>query len=152
MTDPFEELILRVGEALGITLHVDKNHACLLKIHHKLSMQIQRDTTGEKVIIASFLIELPPGRFRQNVLAEALKANNLPDPRTAIFGYLKAKNMLTMHQIYPMNILDGKKLAILVANFIDYAEAWQHAVENGQPGPAPIQGTAAKTINPFGLR
>lgn len=151
MTDPFEELIHRLGEALGITLHVDKNRACQLKIHKQLSVQIQTDTTGEKVLIACMVIELPPGRFCENVLAEGLKANSLPDPRTAVFGYLKAKNMLTMHHFYPMAILDGKTLAVLVANFIDYAELWHHAIENGQPGPAPIHGTA-KTINPFGFR
>ncbi len=151
MNEPFEEIIQRLGEALGLTLHVDKNRACQLRIHKNLSIQIQTDTTGEKILIACLLAELPPGRFCENVLAEALKANNLPDPRTAIFGFLKMKNTLTLHQFYPLKQIDGKQLAVFVANFIDYAELWRQAIENGQPGPAPIHGSAKKE-NPFGLR
>lgn len=151
MTDPFEEMIQRLGEALGLTLHVDRNRACQLKIHKKLSIQIQTDTSGERILIASILTELPPGRFCENVLAEALKANNLPDPRTAVLGFLKIKNALAMHQFYNMGSMDGKQLAVLVANFIDYAELWQNAIENGQTSPAPIHGTI-KPVNPFGLR
>ena len=150
MNDPFEEIIQELGFALGITLHVDKNRACQLRVHHKLSVQIQLDTTGERILIGCMVIELPPGRFCENVLAEALKANNLPDPRTGIFGFLKQKNTLTLHQFYRMGSIDGKQLALFAANFIDYAELWQQAIENGQPGPAPIQGTAKKT-NPFRL-
>ena len=151
MTDPFEELIRQLSDSLGLTLRVDKNHACSLKIHEDLSIQIQTDSAQEKILIASFVAELPPGRFRQNVLSEALKTNNLPDPRTAVFGYLTANNQLTMHQRYPLALLDGAKLAVLVANFIDYAQLWHNAIRQGQPGPAPIQPTA-RPSNPFGLR
>ena len=151
MTDPFEEIIRQLGESLGLTLHVDKNRACVLKVHDALSIQIQTDSSQEKILIACFVIELPPGRFRENVLAEALKANHLPDPRTAIFGYLNAGNRLTMHQRYPLALLDGKKLAVLAANFIDYAELWHDVLKNGQSSPAPIAATS-KPTNPFGLR
>jgi hypothetical protein len=151
MTDPFEEIIQQLGESLGIALHVDKNRACVLKAHETLSIQIQTDSTQEKILLGCFVMELPPGRFRENVLAEALKANHLPDPRTAIFGYLAAGNRLTMHQRYPLSLLDGKKLAVLPANFMDYAEMWQEALKNGQPSPAPIAATV-KPTNPFGLR
>lgn len=151
MTDPFEELIQQLGEALGTTLHVDRNRACLLKVHDTLSVQLQTDSSQEKVLIAAFIAELPPGRFRENVLTEGLKANHLADPRTAIFGYLSSGNRFTMHQRYPIDLLDGKKLAVLVANFIDYAQLWKEAIQQGRPGPAPIVGTA-KTSNPFGLR
>jgi hypothetical protein len=151
MTDPFEALIQQLSAELKIKLQVDRNHACALKIHHKLTVQLQIDTALEKVLIASLVSEIPPGRFRENVLAEALKANNLPDPRTGILGYLSTGNRLTLHQRYPLATLDGKKLADLVAGFIDYADLWHEAIEKGQSSPAPIHGSKGSP-NPFGLQ
>ncbi len=150
-TDPFELLIAELGKALHVTLHVDRNHACALQVHHQLTIQIQTDAAQEKLLIAAIICELPPGRFRENVLSEALKANFLPDPRTGILGYLSLNNRLTLHQRYPLTMLDGKKLENLVAGFIDYAELWREAIEKGQTSPAPIHGSAMPT-NPFGLQ
>jgi hypothetical protein len=147
-TDPFETLIQQLGESLGIKLQVDRNHACAIKIHQKLTVQLQIDTAQEKLLLASLVYELPPGKFRENVLAEALKANNLPDPRTGILGYLSHNNYLTLHQRYLFASLDGKSLAMIVAGFIDYADLWREAIEKGQTSPAPIHGGGV--FKPFG--
>ena len=149
MTDPFETLIDQLGAILNIKLHVDHNHACALKIHQKLIIQLQMDTAQEKLLMASMICELPPGKFRENVLAEALKANNLPDPRTGTLGYLAINSHLTLHQSYPINSLDGAKLEMLLASFIDYAELWRVTIAKGQSSPSPISGSST---NPFGLR
>jgi hypothetical protein len=150
MTDPFETLIHQLGISLNVPLHVDRHHSCTLQIHQKLHVQLQVDAAQEKLWIASFLCELLPGKFRENVLSEALKANSLPDPRTGIFGFLSMTNRLTLHQVYRFPSLDGEKLAMYVAGFIDYAELWREAVERGQASPAPIHGSAS--TNPFGFK
>lgn len=150
MTDPFESLIDQLGFAINMKLHVDKSHACTLKIHQKLSIQMQMDMAMENLLIATFISELPPGKFRENVLAEALKANNLPDPRTGILGYLSINNQLTLHQRYRMDLLDGHKLQMFLAGFIDYADLWREAIEKGLSSPAPISGSS--TSNPFNLK
>jgi hypothetical protein len=150
MTDPFETLIHELGISLKVPLHVDKHHACTLKVHQKLNVQLQVDAALEKLWIASFICELLPGKFRENVLCEALKANDLPDPRTGIFGYISINNRLTLHQGYPFSSLDGEKLAMYVAGFIEYADLWRETIENGQTSPSPIHGN--KSTNPFGLR
>lgn len=146
----FATLLHELSAVLDVPLHVDRNHACLFRVHEQLSVQIQLDATQERLWMASFICELPPGKFRENILAEALKANNLPDPRTGIFGYLAINNHLTLHQRYPLASLDGQKLSQLLAGFIDYADLWRDAIARGQPGPAPIQ--SSKTTNPFGLK
>jgi hypothetical protein len=150
MIDPFEQLIEHLGIALGIKLHVDANRACLLNIHNRLSVQIQIDAAQEKLIIASFLFQLPPGRFRQNILAEALKTNHLPDPRVGILGFLASNSTLTMHQRYPITILNGEKLAALTASFIEYAQSWQDALSMGHTSPAPVAPTPKS--RPFGIK
>lgn len=148
--DPFETLIHELGVSLNVPLHADRNKACAIRIHHQLTVQLQIDVAQENLLLASFICEIPPGKFRENVFCEALKANHLPDPRTGIFGYLPINNRLTLHQHYPFASLDGQKLAQYVAGFIDYAELWRSAIENGQPGPAPIQYDAG--TNPSGFR
>ena len=147
MTDPFETLIHQLGISLNVPLHVDRHHACTLRVHQKLNVQIQVDAALEKLWIASFICELLPGKFRENVLCEALKSNNLPDPRVGIFGYISMNNRLTLHQSYPFAPLDGEKLANYVAGFIDYADLWRETIEKGQTSPAPIHG--GKSVNPF---
>lgn len=151
MIDPFEEQIQQLGEQLDIPLHVDANRACLLQIEKNLSVQIQTDTAQEKILLISLIAELPPGAFREKVLCQGLKSNHLPDPRTAIFSYLDAKKQLVMHQSYPLEFLNGEKLAALVAGFIEYAKLWYEAVEKGEPGPAPIEPDHLPP-NPFGLK
>lgn len=138
MTDFFESLIHQLGIALHTPLHVDHKHACTLQIHQKIRVQLQMDSAQEHVIALAFISELPPGKFRENVLAEALKANNLPDPRVGILGYLLTKNTLTLHQSYPIRSLDGHSLALFVAGLTDYAALWRDAIEHGQSSPAPI--------------
>jgi len=148
MTDPFEALIHQLGISLNVSLHVDRHHACTLQVHQKLRVQIQVDAALEKLWVAAFVAELLPGKFRENVLCEALKANHLEDPRTGIFGFISMNNYLTLHQGYPFSSIDAEKLTNYVAGFIDYATIWQETIEKGQTSPAPIRGSA----RPFGLK
>lgn len=150
MTDPFDLLIEQLGTSLKIHLHTDHNHVCSIKVHHRLTVQIQVDAAQENLLLASFICELLPGKFRENVLSEALKANNLPDPRTGILSFLPMKNQLTLHQYYPFASLDGEKLALYLAGFIDYANLWREAIERGEASPAPIH--VHPQSNPFGLK
>jgi hypothetical protein len=135
MTNPFEALIQQLGQFLRVPLHIDRYLACTLNIHQKFTVQLQMDSAHENVIVAAFICELPPGRFREDVLAEALKANNLPDPRIGILGFLLRTNHLTLHQFYPLASLDGERLSLFLANFIDYANLWQKAISNRESSP-----------------
>jgi hypothetical protein len=150
MTDPFELLVQQLGVSLNVPLYIDKNHACALQVHGKLTVQLQLDAAQEYLLIAAFICELPPGKFRENVLCEALKTNAQPDPRTGVMGYLAISNRLTMHQRYLFATLKSDQLAMIVAGFIDYAELWQDAVGKGQSSPSPIRATVSTNV--FGLK
>ena len=134
MKEPFEELIDQLSTILDVELHLDHHNAVALKIRERISIQIQENREQNQLLIACMICEIPPGRFRENVLAEALKANASQEMRGSL-GYLAMKNSLTLHQTYPMELLDGKKLAALTSNFIEYAERWGKAIQKGQVGP-----------------
>lgn len=131
----FEELLQALGKAFHLKLHVDRSNACSIQIHDHLVIQLQLDTSQENLWIFSKLIEVPPGKFRENIFREALKANALPDPRTAIFGYLPNTNHLALFQKYPLEVLNGERLAGLIGAFLEMAESWMKAINSGQSAP-----------------
>lgn len=135
MTDRFEELLHELGKVFQLELHIDRSHACSIQMSDGLTIQLQLDVSQENLWIFSKLAEIPPGKFRENVFREALKANALPDPRTAIFGYLANTNHLALFQKYPLTILNGDRLAGLIGSFVEMAENWLKALISGKPGP-----------------
>ncbi|MBS0625468.1 MAG: CesT family type III secretion system chaperone [Verrucomicrobia bacterium] len=151
MIDRFTELIQQLGQYLEMDLHVDHHHACSLKIRDKVQIQLQLDAAQEKLLVASFAIEVPPGKFRENVLKEALKTNALPDPRPAIISYLDRNNRLVLHLMLPLEILNGERLASYFGTFLEQVEAWIKAIEGGQVAPVLIESTV-KAPKPFGLK
>ena len=73
----FHDLIAELGEYIGEDLKVDLNMACSLEINNLIKVQIELDSPGEKILLMSLITELPPGKFRENILKDALKANFL---------------------------------------------------------------------------
>lgn len=135
MIGKFEELLQALGKVFHLELHIDRFNACSIKVHDQLTIQLQLDTAQENLWIFSKLIEVPPGKFRENVLTEALKANGLPDPLPANLGYISANNALALFQKYPLSILTGKRLAGLIGSFMEMADQWRIAIDSGKAGP-----------------
>lgn len=134
MTDRFEELLHELGKFFGLPLRPDKSHFCALSVQG-LVVQLQTDTAFEKLLIVAKLGELPAGRFREEVLKEALKANALPDPRVGVFAYVPQINQLMLFQRYPFDILNGERLAGLLGPFLELGGRWKTALAAGQTAP-----------------
>lgn len=135
MTDRFEELLHELGVVFRMPLHPDSLNACSLFIPPNPVIMLQLDESQEFLFLFSKIVEIPPGRFRENILAEALKANHLADPRPGNFGYLSPVNMLTLHHRFPIHLLNGERLASLIGEFLETAQEWKRAIEQGKPGP-----------------
>lgn len=151
MIGPFEELLKDLGKELGLALKIDQKNACSIQIHAHLIIQLQLDTAQENLWIFSQLVDTPPGKFRENIFKETLKANYKKDPIIASFGYLSSTNQLAIFQKYPLSILDGKRLAGFLGAFLELGEVWREAILSGQSAPLSAQGTP-KESNPFGLK
>jgi hypothetical protein len=141
MTDQFNELLHSLGKLFGLPLHTDKHNACALQIAKGLVVQLQLDESMEKMLIASKVVEVPPGKFREDVLLEVLKANGFADPLIGIFAYIPHTNELVLFQQYPMDILTGERLAGLILPFMDLCKEWRAAILSGQHCPSPQQPT-----------
>jgi len=135
MLDRFNELLQGLALLLDLPLHIDKHHACAIQIQPGLIIQLQADKSQENLLIVCKVVELPPGRFRENVLKEALKANALPDPRVGTFSYLALSNHLVLFQNYPFDVLNRERVAGLLGPFIEAAGKWRTAIQQGQSKP-----------------
>lgn len=145
MTDRFSELLSQLGKVFHLSLHPDKSNACSIKIP-PVTIQLQLDSTQERMFLFSKIIEIPPGKFRENVLRDALKANGLPDPRPGVLAFIASTNHLALYQRYPLEILNGERLAAFFGSFFEMAESWHKTIQNGQSSPLGISNP------PFGVR
>lgn len=135
MTDRFDQLLTNLGPLFGLTLHSDKVGACSIAINPHTQVQLQLDISQENLLLFSKIIEIPPGKFRENILKEALKFNGAIDPLPGILAYLPTSAQLCLYQAYPLSILNGERLAALLRSFLEVVEHWHHAIRNGQTSP-----------------
>jgi hypothetical protein len=136
MTDRFEQLLHELGPFFQLQLHTDRHNACTVRIHEALQVQLQLDQVQENLLIFSEIAEIPPGKFREQTLLQALKYNGLPDPRIGILGYVARSDVLALYQTYPISLLNGESLYGLLGPFLELAESWRKAIENGQTAPS----------------
>ena len=133
--DRFQEIIWDLGEEIDVPLHVDTNNSCQIVIDEKLSIQLEVEERNEKLLIAAYVSEVPPGRFRENVLKETLKINALPN-RLGTFGYIEKINMLVLFHFLPLETIKREKLADFLELFIQEASRWHSSILTGTPLPS----------------
>ncbi|MBS4169081.1 CesT family type III secretion system chaperone [Parachlamydia sp. AcF125] len=132
VSDLFDALLAEVGKELHIgDLYADRNHSCLIKFKEGVSIQIERDAPGERLIVGTSIGSIPPSKFRENVFREALKSNGLPEPRIGTFAYSKQSDQLILFGTLPMQDLTGEKIIAFLMPFKEKAILWKNAVERG---------------------
>lgn len=131
MVDRFEELLRELGEQFGVPLHADKKGACKLRINEQFYVQLEYMPHQEKLLLACFICEVPPGKYRENILKDALKANG-PFPINGTLAYSERNNKLVLFSYLPMITLTGQKLADHLTLFVDKAKNWRIGVESGR--------------------
>lgn len=131
----FTDLMNDLGELLNTEIHPDLNLSCCLMINDSLKVQIEMSTTGEEILLASFVVELPPGRFREEVLRDALKANHQSDLNHGVLSYVKNHNALTLFQTIHAHGLSANDLYKYLSLFVERAKGWKDAINAGKTHP-----------------
>lgn len=132
--DRFEELLYDLGKEIGVDLYPDQNRICQINYQDELHLQLQYDEPRVRLSLATFICEVPPGKYREKLFKETLKSNG-EYPRMGTFGYSERNNMLTLFEYVPAMGLTGEKLFKTLQEFIEKALLWQDAVANGKPLP-----------------
>lgn len=148
--DRFEELLKELEKIYNVSLHPDKNRACLLNVNNVLHVQIEIDSSKDRVLVAVFICDVPPGKFRELCLKEALKTNDY-FPRIGTLGFSERNNKLTLHDFLPLATLHGQQLGEYLNDFIAKADLWRTSVERGTLPEGTAKAESGKTF-PFGLK
>jgi len=129
--DRFALLLADLGALIAVPLHPDHNRSCTLGIDGKIHVQMKEEENDDKILVATFIAELPPGKFRENILIETLKENEL-FPRLGTFGYSDRNHQLALFSHLYYTGLRGDTLADFLEAFIEKALSWKTAIETGQ--------------------
>lgn len=133
VTDSFGLILEELGKLIGIEkLAPDQNNSCLIKFPKGPSIQLEIDKTGNYLMIACDLGEIPTGPYRENVFREALKSNGRPPPLVAEFAYSKQGNKLLMTKLLPIISLHGEIIVDALTPFQELAIRWQDSLTRGE--------------------
>lgn len=147
--DRFEELLKELGRLIDQPLHPDKHLVCRLNVNNTIHLQIEHDARKDRLLIATFICEVPAGKFRENILKEALKSN-APYARTGTLAFSERNNQLALFAYLPFQYITAQKLADFLSVFIEKALGWKQGIESGN---LPIFGASQpKSTGFFGLR
>lgn len=151
MIDRFEELINELSLQIGIPLHPDKIGACTLQTKDGFEVQLECDRSQEKLLIVAFICDIPPGKLRENILKDALKANG-PYPHDGTLSFSESNNKLALFAQLPFTHLSGRTLSEFLNAFLDKASQWKNGVETGHTSELISSQTSKPSSGMFGLK
>lgn len=129
--DHFALLLADLGALIQVPLHPDHHRACCLSVNGELHVQLKEDDNKDRILVAAFVTEIPAGKFREKILLETLKENNL-FPRVGTFSYSERNNQLAFYSYVYFQGLDGAKMADFLESFLEKAFSWRTAMQTGQ--------------------
>lgn len=149
---PFLEILYKLSHETGLKLYPDNHEACKLLIGDHNNVQLEMDFTGEKLLVGSIIIEIPLGKFREEVLKHALVANNAEYPCYGYLCYIQRINSLALYDYLSLKNLTGDFLVNYITVFAQKAETWRAAIASGRPGPNVLKPTSTNAPPNFGIR
>lgn len=149
MKDRFQEIVEELGKSLDAALHVDHLGTCTLLFDDKLEVQLEVISNYE-MIIASPLCPIPPGKFRENILLCALKANQDLYPQIGALGFSEKHNQLALFTNISLREITGEKLAEKLAQFVPKAMEWKDSIELHNAAPNLKGPPTGDSSRPFG--
>ena len=133
VADLFDSLLQEVGQLLEIAdLHADRNNSCLIRFKEGVKVQVEVDSSGEKLLVGCDIVEVPAGKYREIIFREALKANGMPYPRVGTFAYSRQQHRLVIFQYIRMKEIKAEKIAETIINLKEKALMWKTAIEKGE--------------------
>jgi hypothetical protein len=137
----FHQLIHELGQIIDIELEADKNNACAINFSDELTVQLEIDPDERHLLMATFIQELPAGKFRENVLTSGLKYNNLA-PRTGTLCYCPRNNNLAFFMHLPLENLTATMLSVHLNAFLEEGKLWKKHISKGTLPPLEIPGVS----------
>lgn len=150
VTDAFGQILHELGQLLKLKdLHADSNNSCLIKFKNGLQVQIEPDRRGDCLILGCDIGVIPPGRYRENIFREALKANGFTPPKAFHFAYSRKSDKLVLMAFLLLRHINGQKVYEQLLILIKQGESWKEALTRGEV-PSHLE-TQQQSSGIFGL-
>lgn len=148
----FADMVDQLAQALEVELIPDANGALQIIVDESIAVQIEPNETDERILLGSSLYELPPGKYRADVLKSALIHNGLAQPPLETLCYIEQKGTLALFRYLPTKHLTVEKLLLALSNFITTASDWIQALESGHSAPVKTYLAKDAKPSPFDLK
>ncbi|MCB1181012.1 MAG: CesT family type III secretion system chaperone [Chlamydiia bacterium] len=129
---PFEDLIRELGEKIGTPLHVDPHQSCLLEFSPFLHVQIDLDSSADKILLGTQLGNLLPGPYRENILRLGMIVNGMMKIHQGIVAYSEKNDSLVLFAYLPIATTTADILFDFLAEFLEHAHIWEEALRRGE--------------------
>lgn len=136
LEDRFTLLLKELSTLLKIELKPDQNNSCLINLKDKIKIQLELDPAKENyLVMGSILGEIPPGKFREELLLLALEANGKLYPRAGNFAYSTKLNSLILFEILNLDYYKPDRVLAILTPFVHKAFAWKDALSKATISP-----------------
>jgi hypothetical protein len=152
VTDRFGALIEELSTALKIKLAPDSHNACKIRFPDKLEVYLEPDTSEEQLQVLVEIGKPGEGKYRENLLKEALRANGLPFPRIGVFCYSQKGDSLLIFDFLPMEDVNGIRVADVISQLSEKARIWRDSISRGELPPFQSARASQRAEGLFGLR
>lgn len=152
VTDLFGSLMEEFSTFLKVKLDPTAHH-CAIKTQSGLIISLEFDSTGMNLLMICKLPAIPPsGRYRENLLYEALRADGLPPPNHGILAYSNRTGQLVIFKEMKLQDLTGEKIYNIFTPFVAKAQSWADAISRGDVPQFTAAPPAPQAGGVFGLR
>lgn len=131
--DRLSHLIEELSALIDVPLQLDHRRICSLRIDHSLLVELKEEE-NDRLLIATFLGEMAPGKFRETLFKEALKENDSLN-RIGTLCYVERNNQMALFTYRDMEGLRGDLLADTLEPFLERAFAWRRCLDTGEIPP-----------------
>jgi hypothetical protein len=150
MQKQFALLMYELGQELDIDLEVDVMNACTILLEEKFRVQFEIDEYKNQLTMACIISVIPPGKFREKILATALKINGVY-PRAGAFGYNEMANELILFYNFSLDELTGEKISNHMGIFLDISNQFKNAIDTGDIASIISNFFKEKSFDPFNI-
>lgn len=124
-----ESLLKELGEKIDLPkLESTRNNNIALILKGKNEVVLQQHKTEPYLIISFEIVEIPAGRYRENILREALKFNGLNKAHEGIFGFSKKTQKLFLFDMLPMDDISGDQVNTIMQALSEKVTVWKEAL------------------------
>jgi len=126
----YEDLIRDWGVLAGISIVPGPRQVCcVLFPEEHLTLHIDLDRSGEKLLLGCNLGILNPGVYRKKILVAALKSNSLSTSPRGILAFSSKLGSLVLFQYLALMAANPQKLQKYVQEFRNHAKLWAEALQ-----------------------